>query len=217
MIKIIFQTLGIVMMAVLLHEAGHTIAAILCGVKVTAFGIGFGRPYIHKKIWGIDFRLSPWLLGGYTSMKGEYDKAPDGFLAQTYGKKVIIVLAGVLMNLLVAFICYLIAYKDIVLGIWIDWNFIYAAITKNYDRLYAVYLVTNPNLTILTISSFNLMCVLFNLIPFPCLDGSLLWILRLEKYMKFKKFVKVMKYLCWSGFVVLMVGQFVLLYWWWIA
>ena len=83
MLEILYFLIGL-SLAILVHEAGHMITALLCGVKVEAFSIGFGKPIWHKIIKGIDFRITPLLLGGYTKLKGEENKDPDGFLYITY-------------------------------------------------------------------------------------------------------------------------------------
>ena len=58
---------------ILFHEFGHFLAALLFGVKVESFSIGFGPVLLHKNIRGTDFRLSLIPLGGYCGMKGEND------------------------------------------------------------------------------------------------------------------------------------------------
>ena len=192
--------------------------ALLCGVKVTAFGIGFGRPYLKLKLFGIEFRLSPWLLGGYTAMKGENTKEPDGFLGQPYYKKVLILLSGVFMNFVLAIICYQINYGSIQIGLWYDIHLTYMMFAEEFRILYAIPMVL-PVLKVnflFYLSLINLMCGVFNLIPFPALDGGWLWIYPLERFFKkFKNFVKFITWLSWSGFAFLMVLQLWLLYYCW--
>jgi regulator of sigma E protease len=60
--------LGIV---VFVHELGHFIAARLVGVEVEAFSIGWGKPFLKKKIGAVEYRLGILPLGGYCKMKGE--------------------------------------------------------------------------------------------------------------------------------------------------
>ena len=49
LLKIVY---GLIILGVIvfLHEGGHFLAAILCGVKVEAFSIGMGPVLLHKKI-----------------------------------------------------------------------------------------------------------------------------------------------------------------------
>ncbi|HEY5667530.1 MAG TPA: M50 family metallopeptidase [Candidatus Saccharimonadales bacterium] len=95
---------------VVVHEFGHFIMARRNGVKVEEFGIGFPPRIWAKKIkdkkGGFEFSLN-WLpLGGFVRLKGESDAATEpGTLgaASTWAKSKIM-LAGVGMNLLAAFV-----------------------------------------------------------------------------------------------------------------
>lgn len=62
--------LGIV---VFVHELGHFIGARLMGIEVEAFSIGWGKPFLKKKIGAVEYRLGIFPLGGYCKMKGEND------------------------------------------------------------------------------------------------------------------------------------------------
>jgi regulator of sigma E protease len=91
---------------VVVHEFGHFIAARRNGVEVEEFGIGFPpRAWSKKTKGGFIFSLN-WLpIGGFVKLKGESDSAKEkGSLgaASTWAKTKIM-LAGVTMNLLVAF------------------------------------------------------------------------------------------------------------------
>ena len=95
---------------VVVHEYGHFIMARRNGVDVEEFGIGFppkamtlGR---DKK--GTEYTLN-WLpLGGFVRLKGEHDSDTEKgtFGAATFWAKVKIMLAGVFMNLLTAWIVF---------------------------------------------------------------------------------------------------------------
>jgi len=60
--------LGVV---VFVHELGHFLAARLMGIDVEAFSIGWGKPFLKKKIGSVEYRLGIFPLGGYCKMKGE--------------------------------------------------------------------------------------------------------------------------------------------------
>jgi len=45
------------LLTVFVHELAHMLVALKCGIGVRAFAIGFGKPYLHKTIKGIDYRL----------------------------------------------------------------------------------------------------------------------------------------------------------------
>lgn len=100
--------LFILMMLVLIapHELGHFIAAKLVGVKVNEFAIGMG-PLIWQRQKGetkYSLRLIP--IGGYNAMEGEDNGSEDprGFNNQSSLSRIVILLAGVTMNVLIALI-----------------------------------------------------------------------------------------------------------------
>lgn len=104
---------------VLLHEFGHYIAARAFGVRVEKFYLFFNPWFslFKKKIgdteWGIG-----WLpLGGYAKIAGMVDESMDTdaikkppqpyeFRAKQAWKRLIIILAGIVMNLITAWIIY---------------------------------------------------------------------------------------------------------------
>ncbi len=92
---------------VVVHEFGHFIAARKSGVEVEEFGVGFPpRAYGKKLKSGLLLSIN-WLpLGGFVRLKGEHDsaKAEGSFGAATLPKKIFIMLAGVFMNLVTAFV-----------------------------------------------------------------------------------------------------------------
>ena len=97
--------LFILVLLVVVHELGHAIVAHRNGVVVEEFGIGFPPRALAKKLKnGILFTLN-WLpLGGFVRLKGEYDSAKGRgeYGAAGYWAKTRILLAGVLINWLVA-------------------------------------------------------------------------------------------------------------------
>src|SRR5690242_20509827 len=94
---------------VLIHEFGHFIAARLCGIEVEEFGIGLPTPKaLTLFTWkGTRFTLN-WLpLGGFVRPKGENDpNVPGGLAAASPWKRLAVLFAGPLMNLLTAVLIY---------------------------------------------------------------------------------------------------------------
>jgi regulator of sigma E protease len=95
---------------VVVHEWGHFIVARRNGVDVEEFGIGFPPTAWRKRIKSekgdYDFTLN-WLpLGGFVKLKGENDAdtEPGTFGAAKLWAKVKIMLAGVVMNVVTAFV-----------------------------------------------------------------------------------------------------------------
>lgn len=94
---------------VVVHEFGHFLAARRNGVDVEEFGIGFPpRAWKRETKKGFIFSLN-WLpIGGFVKLKGENDAATEkgSFGAARFRVKTKIMLAGVAMNLLAAFVIF---------------------------------------------------------------------------------------------------------------
>jgi regulator of sigma E protease len=95
------------------HEFGHFIVARLFGVGVDKFSLGFGPRLIGKKVGITDYRLSLIPLGGYVKMIGEepdetIDPAlrPLSFTHKHVLKRILIVFAGPLFNILLALVIF---------------------------------------------------------------------------------------------------------------
>lgn len=94
---------------VLIHEWGHFIVARRNKVDVEEFGLGFPpKAKTLTKKNGTEYTLN-WLpLGGFVKLKGEHDidTKPGTFGAASTLAKTKIMLAGVVMNLVTAFILF---------------------------------------------------------------------------------------------------------------
>ncbi|MEM1181303.1 MAG: RIP metalloprotease RseP [Acidobacteriota bacterium] len=91
---------------VFVHELGHYLMARVFGVRVLTFSIGFGN-----KVWGFvrngtDYRIAAIPLGGYVRMAGdlpeEHTGRPDDLLSQPRWQRILIYLAGPVMNLVLS-------------------------------------------------------------------------------------------------------------------
>ena len=92
---------------ILIHELGHFWAALAVGVKVEVFSLGFGPRLFGFLRKGTDFRLSLIPIGGYVRMLGEQpgdENAvdPRSFQAKTRWQRAIVIVAGPLMNIILA-------------------------------------------------------------------------------------------------------------------
>lgn len=123
-------TIGIV---VTIHEYGHFQMARWCGIKVLKFSIGFGKPLLSKTL-GKDqtaFVLAAIPLGGYVKMldEREFESEPNerqtyteadlsrAFNRQSVYKRIAVVLAGPLANLLLAILVYWVLNMQGVTGV----------------------------------------------------------------------------------------------------
>ncbi|MCE9637644.1 MAG: site-2 protease family protein [Planctomycetes bacterium] len=98
------------------HELGHFLVGRACGVKAEAFSIGFGPVLAKWQPGETEYRLSAVPLGGYVKFLGENpdergDVNPRSFHAATYPRKAAIMLAGVTMNVIAAFILFVAAFS----------------------------------------------------------------------------------------------------------
>ncbi|HHT9155306.1 MAG TPA: RIP metalloprotease RseP [Candidatus Tripitaka sp. YC43] len=101
---------------IFVHELGHFLAAKWIGVKVHVFSMGFG-PALWSRVWGeTDYRLSAIPLGGYVKLAGEHPEKeaplqPWDFMAKPARQRALVLLAGVGLNALLAFIAFVIAFQ----------------------------------------------------------------------------------------------------------
>lgn len=104
---------------VVIHELGHFLMAKKFGVKVLEFGFGIPPRIWGKKIGETLISIN-WLpIGGFVRLLGEDDDDPKvlsdrrSFSNQKVGKRIAIVVAGVVMNFLLS---WLIFYAVIIYG-----------------------------------------------------------------------------------------------------
>ena len=93
---------------IFIHELGHFLCARAFGVGIKEFSIGMG-PKIFKwksKNSGTQFALGVLPFGGYVSMVGEDEEADsdDSFNKKPGWQRLLIVMAGPIMNLILGFI-----------------------------------------------------------------------------------------------------------------
>jgi regulator of sigma E protease len=106
--------LAVLGILVVFHELGHYCVARWCKVKVLRFSIGFGR-IVWARRFGADrteWAVSAIPLGGYVKMLDEREGAvaaadlPRAFNRQSVGKRIAIVAAGPIANLLLAVLLF---------------------------------------------------------------------------------------------------------------
>jgi len=117
MLQVVFG-IGLV---IFVHEAGHFIAARMCGVRVEVFSLGFGPRLLAWKRGDTLYQVAAIPLGGYVRMAGEDLSGQQGqglpprageLGSKSVGQRFFIYSGGVLMNVvfaLIAFPCVLLA------------------------------------------------------------------------------------------------------------
>jgi len=100
------------------HEMGHFLAAILQGIYVDGFSIGFGPSIIKKKLGEITYSLRAFPLGGFVSFpdeeqKGIDSKDPNLLKNRPIYQRVMVISAGVLANLLLAYVILIVNVSTI--------------------------------------------------------------------------------------------------------
>jgi regulator of sigma E protease len=95
---------------IFLHEAGHFVAAKAVGMRVERFSLFFGPMPIKRK-WGeTEYGIGVIPLGGYVRITGmnpneelSPEVAPRAYYNQAVWKRVVTILAGPLVNIIIAF------------------------------------------------------------------------------------------------------------------
>ena len=105
------------------HEMGHFLAAILQGIYVDGFSIGFGPAIIKKKFKNITYSFRAFPLGGFVSFPDEEQKGIEGndpnlLKNRPLYQRAIVISAGVFANLLLAYI--ILIFNIYTLGIQYD-------------------------------------------------------------------------------------------------
>lgn len=136
---------------IFVHELGHYLVAIWCGVRVEVFSLGFGKKVLQYKKGDTTYAISLIPLGGYVKMFGEQpgseipeDEKKFSFTHKTVWQRIAIVLAGPLMNFFFAiFIFFLVALrgeqiKSPVIGDVASSSAAYSAGFRSGDKIIAI-------------------------------------------------------------------------------
>ncbi|CAN5175591.1 hypothetical protein BH11MYX1_BH11MYX1_23430 [soil metagenome] len=106
---------------VVIHEAGHFIAAKLLDVKVLRFSFGYGRPLVRAQLGETEYQIAVFPIGGYVRILG-IEGDPSGpeaannadvgrsLASRPLWQRLTIILAGPAANLLLPIIIYFAFY-----------------------------------------------------------------------------------------------------------
>lgn len=186
----------------------------LCKVQVNEFSIGFGPIIFEKEKKNTKYQIRLIPLGGFVNMEGEEEPSEkDGsFSKASIGKKIAIVLAGGLVNILFGILLYFILVLQIVdiqNAIINTVNFIFT-IFENLKVMFTGGVKAEDFMGVVGISEVVVKTTTFqnyvyimalislslgitNLLPFPPLDGGkiLLYIIEAIRKKPLKQNVEV--------------------------
>jgi len=100
---------------ILVHELGHFFAARMVGIRVEEFGLGLPpRLYGYQAKSGVIYSINWIPFGGFVKMYGQDDLRVDGgaaygedsFVSKTPLQRAFVLVAGVIMNLLLALLIF---------------------------------------------------------------------------------------------------------------
>jgi len=159
-----------------MHELAHLLAAKFVKCKVEVFSIGFGKELFRFKLGGTIYRFALFPLGGYNKLKDE--------LSYSRSKYAFTNLSYRKKMLVILAGCFV--------------NIFMGAITFLIGHKLGIY-------NLLYFGWLSFILGITNLIPFPALDGSYVFLVWLEKFYGKKKGYKIMNKICLIGFIILMV------------
>ena len=117
----VLTALAILAGLIVVHEAGHFLAATLQGIRVSGFSIGFGPALLQRRLRGVTYALRLIPLGGFVAFPDDDEDCPvpandpDLLRNRPLPQRALVIAAGVLANLLLAWSVLL--AQGLVLGI----------------------------------------------------------------------------------------------------
>ena len=103
---VVFKMFFLLSILIIIHEGGHCITAKILGVRVNKFAIGFGPSLFSKVLNDTKYEIKAIPLGGYVTLEGEEELSnkEGSFSDIETWKKILILSAGALINILFGFV-----------------------------------------------------------------------------------------------------------------
>ena len=242
MISSFLAFLSVFSVVVLVHELGHFIAARKAGIPVYEFCIGFPLSprlctlFRHRET-AFTVRLLP--LGGFVNFSQVGAKAPNGLLAASTSQRAVILSAGSLGNVLLAFGIFIVVYMEaqglpFVEALRVSVALIWMVVNGTLGALWQVvagqsgleHLVSTLGIAqlageaashgFLSLCYFtgllSLSLGIMNLLPLPALDGGQLLLLLIEVVRRKPLAVQLVQAVNLIGFVGLILLSLFLTY-----
>ena len=214
------ETLLLLGLLILIHEAGHFAAARLVGIPVAEFAVGFG-PRVWSRRWGrTEYALRALPLGGFVLPE---IADPEAFRAFALRKRLLYFLGGPLANLaaalpLFAFLNvsgYGLSAKNLLLAPFIQvvaasWQVLLALshLLARPETIEGVVGIVREGSRVAASGkgvelflSLSLSLAVFNLLPIPMLDGGQILLATLEEL--FPRLVRLRVPLTLAGLMLL--------------
>ena len=113
LLRSVLPFVAILIALIVIHELGHFVAAKAFGIKVLEFGVGF-PPRVKGLVWrrGETEYTINWLpIGGFVRLLGEEDPGdPRSLAAAPRWKRLVVMAAGVVMNLVLALLLFTVGF-----------------------------------------------------------------------------------------------------------
>ena len=117
----VLTALAILAGLIVVHEAGHFLAATWQGIRVSGFSIGFGPVLLERQRRGVQFALRAIPLGGFVAFPDDDEQSaiprtdPNLLSNRPLPQRALVIAAGVLANLLLAWL--VLVAQGVVVGI----------------------------------------------------------------------------------------------------
>lgn len=208
MLSILISALKIIFLLgflILIHECGHFLVAKLFKVQVKEFSIGFGPKIWDKQGKETKYSLRAIPLGGYVNMLGEEERSEEegAFNKASIPKRILILIAGGLINIIFGLLLYFIlvsCISNIGIACKATQNFIFS-IVDSLKQLFTGHIGVDQLMgpvgiseTVAATSGFvdfayilaliSVSLGITNLLPFPPLDGGKVVLLIIEAVRK---------------------------------